>query len=55
MLKLPLQQAPWSPNEDEALVQIINDFQAQNKGNKWSQIATALNKLSDLNVHRNGK
>ncbi|CAD8175849.1 unnamed protein product [Paramecium pentaurelia] len=55
MLKLPLQQAPWGQNEDEALVRIISEFQAQNKGNKWSQIATELNKTTGLNVHRNGK
>ncbi|CAD8171291.1 unnamed protein product [Paramecium octaurelia] len=55
MLKLPLQQAPWGQNEDDALVRIISEFQAQNKGNKWSQIATELNKTTGLNVHRNGK
>lgn len=55
MMKLPLQQAPWNLNEDELLKQIIEDFQKQNKGNKWSQIATTLNKISDQQVHRNGK
>ncbi|CAD8170919.1 unnamed protein product [Paramecium pentaurelia] len=55
MLKLPLQQAPWTFDEDNLLQKIIQDFQSQNKGNKWSQIATALNKANDQQVHRNGK
>ncbi|KAM3146932.1 hypothetical protein pb186bvf_001086 [Paramecium bursaria] len=55
MMKLPLQQAPWSPTEDELLKKIIDDFQSMNRGNKWSMIATQLNKQSDTNVHRNGK
>ncbi|CAK73981.1 unnamed protein product (macronuclear) [Paramecium tetraurelia] len=55
MLKLPLQQAPWTFAEDNLLQKIIYEFQTQNKGNKWSQIATALNKANDQQVHRNGK
>ncbi|CAD8189387.1 unnamed protein product [Paramecium octaurelia] len=55
MLKLPLQQAPWTLAEDNLLQKIIYEFQTQNKGNKWSQIATALNKANDQQVHRNGK
>ncbi|CAD8082775.1 unnamed protein product [Paramecium sonneborni] len=55
MLKLPLQQAPWTLLEDNLLQKIIYEFQSQNKGNKWSQIATTLNKTNDQQVHRNGK
>ncbi|CAD8085201.1 unnamed protein product [Paramecium sonneborni] len=55
MLKLPLQQAPWTLAEDNLLQKIISEFQSQNKGNKWSQIATSLNKANDQQVHRNGK
>ncbi|CAD8092401.1 unnamed protein product [Paramecium sonneborni] len=55
MLKLPLQQAPWTLPEDEQLRSIIYDYQNQNKGNKWSQIATTLNQISASNIHRNGK
>ncbi|CAD8082555.1 unnamed protein product [Paramecium primaurelia] len=55
MLKLPLQQAPWSKQEDDALLLIIQEYQKLNKGNKWSQIATTLNKRTDTSVHRNGK
>ncbi|CAD8087499.1 unnamed protein product [Paramecium primaurelia] len=55
MLKLPLQQAPWTLPEDDLLRSIIYDYQNLNKGNKWSQIATTLNKISESNIHRNGK
>ncbi|CAD8172656.1 unnamed protein product [Paramecium pentaurelia] len=55
MLRLPLQQAPWTRHEDDALLLIIQEYQKLNKGNKWSQIATSLNKRTDSSVHRNGK
>ncbi|CAD8100017.1 unnamed protein product [Paramecium sonneborni] len=55
MLRLPLQQAPWTKQEDDALLLIIQEYQKLNKGNKWSQIATSLNKHTDSIVHRNGK
>ncbi|CAD8177741.1 unnamed protein product [Paramecium octaurelia] len=55
MLRLPLQQAPWTRQEDDALLLIIQEYQKLNKGNKWSQIATSLNKRTDSSVHRNGK
>ncbi|CAD8161912.1 unnamed protein product [Paramecium octaurelia] len=55
MLRLPLQQAPWTEEEDDALLLIIQEYQRLNKGNKWSQIATTLNKRTDTSIHRNGK
>ncbi|CAK78545.1 unnamed protein product (macronuclear) [Paramecium tetraurelia] len=55
MLRLPLQQAPWTKEEDDALLLIIQEYQRLNKGNKWSQIATTLNKRTGKSIHRNGK
>ncbi|CAD8076759.1 unnamed protein product [Paramecium primaurelia] len=55
MFKLPLQQAPWTPVEDNILQTIIQDFENQNKGNQWSQMAQILNKINNQQVHRNGK
>ncbi|CAD8171132.1 unnamed protein product [Paramecium octaurelia] len=55
IFKLPLQQAPWTPAEDNILQTIIQDFENQNKGNQWSQMAAILNKVNNQQVHRNGK
>ncbi|KAL4466953.1 hypothetical protein ABPG74_010550 [Tetrahymena malaccensis] len=53
--KLNLQQIPWSTEEDALLLSIIKDYNASNKGNKWSEISKELNSRSKKNVFRQGK
>ncbi|CAK91710.1 unnamed protein product (macronuclear) [Paramecium tetraurelia] len=44
LLKLSLQQTPWTQEQDEQLIQLINQSKEDGMQNKWCKIANLLNK-----------